>query len=256
MGVHLVGVDRPAEVRILRVGPFEGHFEVKATVPAGCPEPEERLICARLSCQKGGRELTGEDCLMCSRFRGWRDGPDARSITISCAWSHHDPVWARMTEGTALLAVAPDATCRDADEAARRADVRHVLAVNQEDRLVGILCRCDLVGAPPDAPVSAYMSQEIFAIPRNATLEDAVSALAGLRIGCLPVVSDGIVVGIITRGDLRRAGVSEQLLGASTCACCASPHGVTQDRRQDLELCLDCLDRETPADGDELGDGD
>jgi hypothetical protein len=110
--------------------------------------------------------------------------------------------------------------------------------------LLGVLCRCDLVPrAAADEPVSARMSGEVLAIDPNATLGDAVAALRGFRVGCLPVVAGDLLVGVITRGDLRRAGVPEELLGARYCAACGSPHGVrAHPRLEGVDFCLACLD--------------
>ena len=53
------------------------------------------------------------------------------------------------------------------------------------------------------------MSQEVMAIEPSATLGEAAAAMAALGIGCLPVVSERLVAGIVTLGDLRRFGVPE-----------------------------------------------
>jgi hypothetical protein len=100
------------------------------------------------------------------------------------------------------------------------------------------------------------MSREVFVIDADASLNEAVAGMAALQIGCLPVVQKGDLVGVITRGDLRRAGIDEALLGARYCASCGSPHGVCPDPRGAVEFCLDCLDRETPAPDDDIGTGD
>jgi len=78
------------------------------------------------------------------------------------------------------------------------------------------------------------------------------------EVGCLPIVDEHGLRGVVTRGDLRRAGVEEALLGASRCASCGSRHGVRpHPTLEAVEFCLDCLDRAmTPADYDELGGGD
>src|SRR4051794_5723079 len=94
MGVHRVGTDRPAELRVEGVGPFEGGWQIRAQVTPGVATGDERLSCARVTCQKGGDECTGNDCLMCGRFRGWQAGPGQDVVTLRCRWSHLDPIWA------------------------------------------------------------------------------------------------------------------------------------------------------------------
>ncbi len=253
MGVHRVGTDRPAELRVDSVGPFEGGWEIRAEVTPGVAAGDAQLSCARVICQKGGDEQTGNDCLMCGRYRGWRAGPGRDVVTIRCRWSHLDPVWARMTRAGVICCVPPSLACDAADELALRNGVRHLL-VTDGGELVGMLCRCDLFAAG-DRPVSERMSTEVFAIDAGGSLGEAVAAMSALKIGCLPVFMQSMVVGILTRGDLRRAGVEESLLGARYCSSCRSPHGVRKHPRLDIEFCLDCLAREH-SDDDELGGGD
>jgi hypothetical protein len=63
-----------------------------------------------------------------------------------------------------------------------------------------------------------------------------------LNVGCLPVVHNGLLIGMITRGDLRRVGIAEADLSAHHCAACGSARGVRPDPKvPELELCLDCL---------------
>jgi signal-transduction protein with cAMP-binding, CBS, and nucleotidyltransferase domain len=121
-----------------------------------------------------------------------------------------------------------------------------------------VLCRCDLYpAAEPDEPISARMTHTVFAIEPTASLDDAAEAMARAHVGCLPVVAGDAVLGVITRGDLRRAGAPEELLGAMRCTDCGSPHGVRAYEHSGLELCLDCIDLADACDGAlECGEGD
>ena len=163
-----------------------------------------------------------------------------------------EPVRDFMTNARALVSVAPGTPAAVADEAARRAGVRH-LAVLDRGALAGVLCRCDLVGVAPERPVEEQMTGEVLAVRAGAPLGDAVAAMGALGIGFLPVLADPWLVGVITRGDLRRAGAPEERLGARRCAACGSSHGVrAHPRLADVEFCLECIER----DATELGDGD
>ncbi len=255
MGVQLVGSGETADVRMTPLGPFGGISEVRARVP-GFPEAEERLVCARLRCQKGGPEITGNDCLMCSRFRGWQDGPTPLEITIHCAWSHLAPVWARMTRLPALVTIPLGKSCGVADELARSSNVHH-LVITAAGCLVGVVCRCDLRSHSSNEPVDSLLAQKVFAIRSNATLGEAVAALAELGIGCLPVVEDGALVGVITRGDLKRAGAPAELLGAHACPSCGNTHGVRCAQYGGGDFCVECRDPlDQFFDPREFGEGD
>jgi hypothetical protein len=219
--------------------PFEGRREL----PVREVDRASSFVTVRVDCQAGADAKTGLDCLMCHRFRGWDLRPDGE-VMIRCQWSNEDPVIARMTLPAALATVQASASCAEADEAARRAGVRHLLVLDGS-HLVGVLCRCDLVDAPPRDPVAALMPEDLFALDSAANLGVAAAAMSRLGVGMLPVVTDKLVLGVITRGDLRRAGAPEELLGARRCAACGSPHGVRPHPTYCcVDFCLDCLEHE------------
>ena len=61
-------------------------------------------------------------------------------------------------------------------------------------------------GADPSAiPVEDVMTHEVLTIEPDTPLDDAARLLRRKRIGALPVVSGGRVVGIVTRSDLLEA---------------------------------------------------
>jgi CBS domain-containing protein len=155
----------------------------------------------------------------------------------------------------AVVTVAPDTPCCEADERARALGVRHLFVVEHE-KLVGVLCRCDLYPEPsPNEAVGERMASTVYAVEPSTTLAEAAAAMKSLAVGCLPVVERDRPVGLITRGDLRRAGVPEFALGAHCCVECGSVHGVRSDRHGGLEYCLDCIDLFSAL-GNDYGEGD
>jgi CBS-domain-containing membrane protein len=164
------------------------------------------LCDAVVDCQLGVRQRTGSECLRCPRLLSWKAGPTNRDITVRCAWLHSDPVSDRMTGFAALVAVSSVRSCAEADRVAAREYV-HRLLVIEDRKLVGIVCRHDLERAAGEQ-VASIMQREIYVIGASATLGEAASAMRELDVGCLPVTSEQRLVGIITRGDLVRAGLS------------------------------------------------
>ena len=155
----------------------------------------------------------------------------------------------------AVVTVAPDTPCHDADDRARERGVRHLFVV-EDGKLVGVLCRCDLYPEPDvREEVTSRMASDIYVLEPEATLGEAAAAMKALSVGCLPVLHDGRPVGVVTRGDLRRAGAPEPALGAHCCLECGSVHGVRPDAHSGLEYCLDCIDLFS-AIGNDYGEGD
>lgn len=155
-----------------------------------------------------------------------------------------------------VVKIAPWTTVREARQLTTQLQIRHLLVAERDD-LVGVVCVCDLRDGAADELVSDRMKDPITVHPA-ATVSEASDAMRELALGCLPVVDGNSVVGIITRGDLIRAGHPAESTGARTCAACGYPHNVEPDRRsEEVGFCLYCRERSVPASlDDEMGGGD
>jgi CBS domain-containing membrane protein len=227
---------------------FEGIREVEAAIGGGargCTGPDDALASALLRCQKGGRLHDAEECLFCPRFVNFVPSPGAARITIRCLWRESDPAAAIMTRTSALVTVPPTAQVDWADELARAAGIEHLLVV-EGDELRGVLCRCDLLQPPEDGEtVAERMTAPVIALPVvEATLGDVAAVMREHRIGCVPIVDRWHLYGVVTRGDLRRVGIDEDLFGVARCASCGSEHGIHPDpqRGDAVAYCLECLE--------------
>ena len=157
-----------------------------------------------------------------------------------------------------LFTVAPLTSVRLARQLSQERGVRHLL-VTANDELLGVVCACDLNGAEDvAAPVAKHMRANPFTTNPCATVEDAAVIMRVFRIGCLPVEQNGRVVGIVTRGDLERAGVDDDRAGIRRCAACGYKHNLRSDRRrEDLTFCGFCEERSVPGEEDlDVGGGD
>jgi len=122
-----------------------------------------------------------------------------------------------------VTTLEPDATAAEALTLCRERRIRH-LPILEEGRLVGIVSDRDLRTAAPvlgdsdraaaleQIRVADVMNWEVFTAHPQDPIEDAASDMYERKIGCLPVVSDGNLVGIITSTDVMHALV--MLLGA------------------------------------------
>lgn len=116
----------------------------------------------------------------------------------------------RMTRD--VITVEPSATVADALDIIRSHNIRH-LPVLEGSRLVGVVTDRDLrlavgPGAEPDrVDVSDVMTGSPITTPPSTPIESAARLLIEKRIGCLPVVEDGELVGILTETDMIRSFV-------------------------------------------------
>ena len=104
------------------------------------------------------------------------------------------------------ITVRPHETARHAYQLMRDNRFRH-LPVVEDGRLVGILSDRDLrpVLLSPGlarARVRELMSEDLTTVGPETPIEEAASLLVVKKIGCLPVVAQGRLVGIVTETDL------------------------------------------------------
>jgi acetoin utilization protein AcuB len=96
--------------------------------------------------------------------------------------------------------VVPTTTAADAVALLRQYRIRH-LPVMDGDRVVGVVTDRDLRGVGPDTAVSAIMSQPVVVVSPRTAIDKAARLLFDRRIGSLPVIEDGKLIGILTQTD-------------------------------------------------------
>jgi acetoin utilization protein AcuB len=115
-----------------------------------------------------------------------------------------------------VAAIGPDMPVRDVTALMELRRVRHFPIIEEQDgdaRLVGIVSDRDLraVGSPhPSAPpdvsvhdmVRRIMKTPVVTVHPDDSIEDAARRLRHHRVGALPVLQDGRLVGIVTAVDL------------------------------------------------------
>ena len=103
-------------------------------------------------------------------------------------------------------------------------EIRHLPVLKDGERLVGILSERDIKQASP-SPATALEIREIYylldkikvkqimtrrpyTVSSTAPIEEAALILREKKIGCLPVVDDGKLVGILTETDIIDAFIA------------------------------------------------
>lgn len=119
-------------------------------------------------------------------------------------------------KGTDVCSLQPDSTVYDALCLMAEENIGAVL-VMEDDKLVGILSerdyarKVDLVGKnAKDTPVRAIMTERVVGVHLDETLEECMALMTDKRVRHLPVVEGGLVVGVVSIGDVVKAVISQQ----------------------------------------------
>jgi acetoin utilization protein AcuB len=118
-----------------------------------------------------------------------------------------------------LVTIGPETTFVEAREIIQDKGIRHLPVVDKHNKLIGLVADRDIREAgPSDASslsileinyllvrlkVSSFMTplDKLITINPDTPLEDAVQLMRDHKIGCLPVVEDGVLYGIFTERD-------------------------------------------------------
>jgi acetoin utilization protein AcuB len=127
-----------------------------------------------------------------------------------------------------VLTIDIDFTIHEALQTMRENGMRRLPVVDDDGKLVGLVSEKDLLDASPSGATSLsvwelnyllskinigdIMTTDVITISEDTPLEEAARIMADNKIGSLPVVENGNVVGIITETDLFK--IFLEILGA------------------------------------------
>jgi len=123
----------------------------------------------------------------------------------------------------ALITARPDMPVLDARHLMIEKRIRHLLVTNESGELLGIVTDRDIrLNLPSQATslsvwelnylltrlmVGKVMTQSVITVGPDREVRDAALLMLDHRIGALPVVDGGRLIGIVTETDLLRAFV-------------------------------------------------
>ena len=127
---------------------------------------------------------------------------------------------------TGLVTLAPSGTLAEARELMQEHRIHHIPVVDDSGDLIGLVTLTNVLAATDsvlrktdnrihatDIRIEDVMVTEVATVDRNASLRQAALFLEKHRIGCLPVVDEGKLCGIITETDFVAVAINllEQL---------------------------------------------
>jgi len=126
------------------------------------------------------------------------------------------------------ITVPPDEPITEALALMHQEKIRRLPVVDKRGNLVGIVAEKDLLYASPSpattlsvyemhyllarVPVREVMTERVITVEEDVVLEEAARIMADNKIGALPVLHAGRLVGIITETDIFKTFV--EMLGA------------------------------------------
>lgn len=138
-------------------------------------------------------------------------------------------------------------------DAAREHGVHH-FPVCDRDRVVGMLCTCDLQEATPEQSVGDLMHPPV-TIGDDRLAADAAMLMLAADVGSVLVTApDGVPRGIVTRSDLNGEAQSAAILENCRCEACGTVRHL--QRFADRRLCFSCRERALEPEAFDTGGGD
>jgi len=112
-----------------------------------------------------------------------------------------------------LITIGKQASIQEAMALMKRESIRHLPVVDQQMKLVGWITDADLRGVLiasmlEELTIEDVMIRKPFTVHPEMPLEEAARILLEKRVGGLPIVKDGTLVGVITTVDVLSAFIT------------------------------------------------
>jgi CBS domain-containing membrane protein len=127
---------------------------------------------------------------------------------------------------TGVQTLPQSASLADAQQMMAKFGCRHIPIIEEGGHLTGLVSHRDVLAAadssllpdgkatdPSDVLISDFMNEGVFSVNPGTSLRKAAMYMRNQRYGCLPIVENGALVGIITDSDFVNIAIDllEQL---------------------------------------------
>jgi len=119
-------------------------------------------------------------------------------------------------KGHDVVTIEQNATIKDAVELLTSARIGAVLVYSSDNRFIAMLSERDVMRALANSgegamsePVSSHVSETIYTIDLDTTIDQAMGMMTGYRCRHLPVLEGDDVIGIVSIGDLVNFKIQE-----------------------------------------------
>ena len=114
--------------------------------------------------------------------------------------------------------ISPELSLTEARSLMDKEKISHLPVINKKNELAGLITKVDLLKAAPSSAttldmyeisyllsklnVEKVMVKDVVTVQENEIIEEAARIMADRKIGCLPVMSGSLLVGMVTDTDI------------------------------------------------------
>lgn len=100
-----------------------------------------------------------------------------------------------------IITASPELSVKELAMLLIKNQISGVPVADENGKIVGLVSEADII-AKKGKQVQAIMSQQVFSVAEEASVEEIAQLMTRHRIKRVPVMNDGKLVGIVSRADI------------------------------------------------------